>query len=734
MSQEQFPILTKKYDLHNSPQVESSIDRKVKRSLAQGNSLLPKEIARINSDKDIKVQVYMERLGEITNRKNATERESGLNAAKRKLRRDLIILRQNIPQSVFELVQRIALEQGHGVIEITDEYKEIKSKEIIDAQEKSLDAWVDYLTGPDAFYKDEFKYIAFRSIIKMGGYNKEKGEFEKRSKTSTKPFPEINSEALGIVEQMIKFSQPNYKGERPVMAYGELNEQLFDAPEIKKLSKSAQFEKLYPIVIHKLDEQRRKLEAQKDSESKEEITGSWTKFDMGGDYSLLEGSLQGYCTGWCTAIGSAKYQLEIGDFYVFYSKDKDGNDKLPRIAIRMQGEQIGEIRGVNANQELEPEAVKIMEEKASTLGGYEPYQKKVDDMKRLTDICNKDRSGEELRREDLKFLYEVDNKIEGFGYRKDPRIKELKTKRNHIKDLSLVYNCNQNEISTTFEELQEGNIKIHFGNLSISNDYLVTSEFVFPEILHGNLSMTHSKFRNITLPKEITGNVYLNHLDYVKDTVFPEKIGGDLELCSLESVDNLKLPNEVGGDLLLSDLISAKGLVLPKKLYGTLELRRLKSIEGLDLPEDFNFGNLDIKSELMLELQKKRDKKPNNSPLNILHNLRVNDKYFNQKINDDESLKNFVWIIRGVAIFGLLIGASTTLLSVYKSDQCIDSEVSEKLQNQQREFIGDLPLEEYKAYQKHFGLDKKRKRPRLLPPLQPRGQGMPSKRGSAASK
>ena len=51
-------------------------------------------------------------------------------------------------------------------------------------------------------------------------------------------------------------------------------------------------------------------------------------------------------------------------------------------------------------------------------------------MQLLTTIHNKVQKGFELNAEELKFLYETDNQIEGFGYWKDPRIAEIKSKRN----------------------------------------------------------------------------------------------------------------------------------------------------------------------------------------------------------------------------------------------------------------------------------------------------------------
>ena len=39
-----------------------------------------------------------------------------------------------------------------------------------------------------------------------------------------------------------------------------------------------------------------------------------------------------------------------------------------------------------------------------------------------TEIDNRYKAGGELTAEDLRFLYEIDDEIEGFGYEKDPRI------------------------------------------------------------------------------------------------------------------------------------------------------------------------------------------------------------------------------------------------------------------------------------------------------------------------
>ena len=86
-------------------------------------------------------------------------------------------------------------------------------------------------------------------------------------------------------------------------------------------------------------------------------------------------------------------------------------------------------------------------------------------------LYKKYKNKEELTKEELKFLYEIDSKIIGFGYKKDPRIAEIKIKRVYENDLRQVF---------------DGSIKEIKGNLNLS--CLIDAEgLVLPEILDGHL-------------------------------------------------------------------------------------------------------------------------------------------------------------------------------------------------------------------------------------------------------
>ena len=357
------------------------------------------------------VRYYMERMQHAHN----TQRK--IDILKRFYYKKYVI--DHLPESYVERQWRIAREQGHGNIRITDEMKRKMLEEIQSEQKKSIDRWLDYLNSADAMYPMWFKYYAFQGMIKLGKFDKEKKKFGKRTKDTTNPFIEVNPEILGqmytILSKMIEKQ--------------ELTEE-----EIKALEKGESFQKLYTSLLIQMEENR--LANGTDTE------GIWIKYEQGDNYKDLWKSLQGKNTGWCTAGEEmCKTQIKNGDFYVYYTYDKDGNATEPRIAIRMQGNyKIAEVRGIGRDQNLEPEMVEIVETKLKEFPNNEGqiYQKKVHDMNLLTEIERKTSDNEELTQEEIIFLYELETYIEGFGWETDPRIKEIKRKRNQKEDIKKI--------------------------------------------------------------------------------------------------------------------------------------------------------------------------------------------------------------------------------------------------------------------------------------------------------
>lgn len=349
-----------------------------------------------------------------------------------------VIKPDDIPQGYYDNQKRLAREQGHGDIEVTDELKEQLSEVIITDQKSTLDNWVNYLTSPDSDSTPMWaKYWAFNGMVKLSSFDKEKHAFGKRDKGTVAPFPDLNREALAyVVDAVIK------KANKEKIPATEGNQ------ELKQLLDGANFGKLYAYAIEKVTptEQNELLNT----------AGEWVKYDKGSKHMSLVKSLQGHGTGWCTAGEStAEAQLKNGDFYVYYSYDKNGKPTIPRVAIRKEGDEIAEVRGIAFEQNLDPYIGDVVKKKLAEFPDGKAYEKKTEDMKKLTQIEKKAKAGQDLTKDDLIFLYEINSAIEGFGYQKDPRIVAIRKQRDPLKDAPIVFDCRPDQIAHNKDEINK---------------------------------------------------------------------------------------------------------------------------------------------------------------------------------------------------------------------------------------------------------------------------------------
>ena len=475
---------------------------------------------------------------------------------------------KKLPESYINLQKKIAREEGHGDISVSDEMKEKMLNQIRKDQKSTLDLWIDYFMSEDSMYPTWFKVYAFKGMLGLSTFDKEKQEFGKRTDKTTSSFIDLNMEALSKVYDILK---------------SEIGENNLTDEELEILSKGESFKKLYTYYLTNQDSK---------IIDNDETEGIWIKYDMGSDYMPLWESLQGKNTGWCTAgKATAENQLMCGDFYVYYTKDENGEYKNPRIAIRMNGKnEIGEVRGTSKNQNLESNMEPILDKKLEEFPDKDKYKKKVHDMKFLTLIEEKQKNNLELSLDDLKFLYEVDSKIEGFGYQDDPRIEEIISKRDKRKDVAFVYGINEDEVALSQTEWEENKdrIKVYYGYLDLS--HLTSAEgLVLPDTVIGYLDLSHlTSAEGLKLPNTVNGDVYLDRLTSAEGLKLPDTINGNLYLGSLTSAEGLVLPDTINGSLHLNNLTSAEGLVLPDTINGILDLESLTSAEGLVLPDTIN--------------------------------------------------------------------------------------------------------------------------------------------------
>ncbi len=414
---EKHPLHIKSPELQTSPEVNRAVVREERHT----GEKMPNDPAE-------RIEAYMDRLENVFLNPDKKKRERNLEMFRDKIYDAFIIKKENFPESYFELQKRIARERGQAVEEIPENVRQQMMDVAIEDQRASLDAWMEYLTSDDAMYPAWFKYFVWKNITKLSQFDKERGEFKKRTDSTVAPYPDIYREPLAqIADIYLKVKEDNKN---------------LKEPEIREAF-SQKFPSLYAELISK------SLAAS--MENREEVKGEWKKYQQGqsGDAKQLFESLEGKGTGWCTAGKStAETQIENGDFYVYYTNDSNGEPTQPRLAIRMEGDnRIGEVRGILPHQGVEPIIQEALDSKLQDFGTEaDAYRKKSGDMKILTALDQKREQDEPFNKDDLVFLYEINSSIEGFGYQTDPRIAELRQGRNTEEDMLVIFDCTKEEI------------------------------------------------------------------------------------------------------------------------------------------------------------------------------------------------------------------------------------------------------------------------------------------------
>lgn len=608
------------YKVQDKPEAKKAAERK---ELRTGQ----KDIV---TDRSKRIESYIERLENIFLNSDKGIRERNIELIKPEIYKNTLVKYENFPESYFEFQKKTLKNRGLGEIEFNEEQKKLEIERIQEIQRKSLDVWIEYLTGDDCKYPADLKYFVIQGVLRLGNFEdkQEKYSFTKRNKSTTAPFIELDREALSVVLGALDSVHNN----KPTEGYSE---NLLDL-----IQQGNDFGDMYALAMYELDQKVSKKELLP------QIFGEWKVFEQGSDPQTLVDSLVGKRSNLCLRdIGSAQTYLSQGVVEIYFSKDKTGEATIPRIAIAYADEKGGvyEVRGTyNKNEDLDPyiERSDVLTDKLNQLPNGETFLKRDANMKKVTELYdrffdeNKNIKKEllfdiELTDNELRFLYEIDSPIRGFGYEKDPRVGKILSARNRKKDLAQIFHCSENQISTTREEaLSQGrHIVYHDGNISFfslesatdtmffprrlggdldlrsltSTDEIrfpefiqknlilrslpYTNGFVLPEFIGGSLdlqSLTSAK--NLHFPKVIGGILHLESLGSLENTVFPESVGG-LYLNSLTSGEKIILPKNVGHDLNLESLMSADGLVFPESVKRCIDLESLSSIEGLILPK-----------------------------------------------------------------------------------------------------------------------------------------------------
>ncbi len=342
---------------------------------------------------------------------------------------------EDIPDAYWKQQEQILRDNGQGR-ELSSYEKEILAEDLIDKQRQSITSWTNYLSDKNCPYPLWFKVYAFDGVSKMGLINKETKEFEKRDKTTVASFPTLNPEVLAKVYRNINefygIDKEDWLAQHP------------DDEKLVSLVKSGNFPKLY---AKELFDTKTII---KTPEKSEDIEGDWFTYQLGDEDELAKAA-EG--TGWCiTDPNVAHHYLEYGNYGHSRNKeaDEESNSKAKFIVFKLKAPnspdgystngvasirldpdgKVAEVSGLNEGQAIEDSLIPTVKEKVLSLPGGKEFLQKFEDKQTLIRLDHKMQNGEDLTKEELSFLYELDRPIATLDTynSRDPRITELKEK------------------------------------------------------------------------------------------------------------------------------------------------------------------------------------------------------------------------------------------------------------------------------------------------------------------
>ena len=360
---------------------------------------------------------------------------------------NLVMDYEDIPDAYWKQQEQILRDNGQGR-ELSRSEKEILAEDLIEKQRESINTWSNYLGDKDCPYPTWFKVYAFDGISKMSNaLNLDDADYNRRDNTTALSFPKLNAEILAKVYRQINdfygVDKENWLSKHS------------DDEKLVSLVKSANFPKLYAkeLVDTKV--------ILKTPERTEDVHGDWFEYKLGDEEeiaSLAEG------TRWCVVDPNVAHNyLTYGQFinpgednnYDDDDWEDDDQTEYPEAkfiifrledpnspgvyasngsaSIRLDPDgMVAEVSGLGEGQAIEDALVPTVKKKTLSLPGGEKYLQKFDDKQTLIRLDKKMKKGQDLTKEELSFLYELDRPIATLDTynRRDPRIPELKEKYN----------------------------------------------------------------------------------------------------------------------------------------------------------------------------------------------------------------------------------------------------------------------------------------------------------------
>ena len=450
---------------------------------------------------------------------------------------NLVMDYEDIPDAYWKQQEQILRDNGQGR-KLSEYEKKILAEDLIDKQRQSITSWANYLGDKNCPYPLWFKVYAFDGISKMSNaLNLDDADYNRRDNTTALSFPKLNAEILAKVYRQINdfygVDKENWLAQHS------------DDEKLVSLVKSANFPKLYAkeLVDTKV--------ILKTPERTEDVHGDWFEYKLGDEEkiaSLAEG------TRWCVVdpnvahnyltYGQYSNPEEDDDYDQDYEDDDDWEDgeeydeedddyddddqaetyeddgikvenpeakfiifrledpNSPGVfasngsaSIRLDPDgMVAEVSGLGEGQAIEDALIPIVKEKTLSLPGGEKYLQKFDDKQTLIRLDKKMEKGQDLTKEELSFLYELDRPIATLDTynSKDPRITELKEKygieyalEKGIDVNELVPSLSPDDIAKNLDYLLEQGANINVDELASNLDSVRIAKNLDSLLKHG---------------------------------------------------------------------------------------------------------------------------------------------------------------------------------------------------------------------------------------------------------
>ena len=374
------------------------------------------------------------------------------------------------------------------------------------------------------------------------------------------------------------------------------------------------------------------------SSLRKDTEGIWIRHKRGNGYKPLWEFLNTKNTGWAIQLDVYSARLPHGPVYIYYTKDDKGKYVEPRILIVADADyHIQSVLGLGLHQSIESSMALIALEKIESFPGNEKRKKIAHDIALLSRLGDKINNDIELTKKELRFLYEIDSKIESFYHIADPKKEELKAKRNIKKDLAYIFGCKEENIGTNITDFDTNKIIYYYGSLEWEKEFVpntfrnlkrIIGCASFPNLTSAdglnNLqqvdganfsSLTNAEglhnlhnirggaiFSNLICTKglnnlyNISAQAYFPKLTNAEGLNNLQYIGNYAFFASLKSAKGLNSLKYIGEDANFSSLISAQGLDSLQNIVGEADFSSLPEATGLNnlknIGEHAGFSNL----------------------------------------------------------------------------------------------------------------------------------------------